>query len=52
MDRAHPAYDEPTLGVLVGDDLYYVANSQGGSFTEEGVILPPDKPVVLRLRLR
>jgi sugar lactone lactonase YvrE len=55
LDRAHPAYDEPTLGVLVGDDFFYVANSQWGSFTKDDQILPLDKlrePVVLRLRLR
>lgn len=55
LDRAHPAYDEPTLGVLVGDDLHYIANSQWGSFTKEGALWPLEKlrePVVLRLHLR
>lgn len=27
LESAHPAYDEPTLGVVVGDDFYYIANS-------------------------
>jgi hypothetical protein len=55
LERAHPAYDEPTLGVIVGDDLHYIANSQWGSFTKEGLLWPIEKmhePVVLRLRLR
>jgi sugar lactone lactonase YvrE len=55
LERAHPAYDEPTLGVIVGDDLHYIANSQWGSFTKEGALFPLEKlhePIVLRLRLR
>jgi sugar lactone lactonase YvrE len=55
LDRAHPAYDEPTLGVIVGDDLHYIANSQWGSFTKEGALFPLEElrePIVLRLRLR
>jgi hypothetical protein len=32
LDRAHPAFDVPTTGVLVGDDLYYVASSQLSAF--------------------
>lgn len=27
LESAHPSYDEPTLGVVVGDDFYYIANS-------------------------
>lgn len=27
LESAHPAYDEPTRGVVVGDDFYYIANS-------------------------
>ncbi len=55
LERGHPAYDEPTLGVVVGSELFYVANSQWGSFTKDNSILPDDKlrePVVLRLPLR
>jgi hypothetical protein len=32
IDRAHPAFNEPTLGVLVGSSFYYIANSQWGSY--------------------
>jgi sugar lactone lactonase YvrE len=53
LERAHPRWDEPTLGVLVGSDLYYVAASQYGAIREDGSLardrLKP--PVVLRLPL-
>jgi sugar lactone lactonase YvrE len=54
VERAHPRYIEPTLGVLVDRDLYYVANSQWEQFGEDGRVANPDslqRPVVLRLRL-
>ncbi|HEX9189953.1 MAG TPA: hypothetical protein VGB87_22945, partial [Vicinamibacteria bacterium] len=43
LDRDHPAYDVPTTGSLVGDDLYYVASSQLRRFTADGEILPWEK---------
>lgn len=53
LERAHPRFDEPTLGVRVGADFFYVANSQYGAFREDGTVdearLRP--PTVLRLRL-
>jgi sugar lactone lactonase YvrE len=54
LERAHPRYDEPTLGVLVGGDVYYIANAQWERFGEDGRIANPDslrRPVVLRLPL-
>ncbi len=54
LERGHPRHHEPTLGALVGGDLYYVANSQYERFGEDGRIAQPDsleQPVVLRLRL-
>ena len=54
LDRAHPRHEEPTLGVVVGRDLYYVANSQYERFGQDGQVAQPDSlqaPVVLRLRL-
>jgi sugar lactone lactonase YvrE len=54
LDRAHPSHEEPTLGVVVGRHLYYVANSQYERFTQDGRVAQPDslkRPVVLRLRL-
>jgi tetratricopeptide (TPR) repeat protein len=49
-----PAFDEPTLGVLVKDNFYFIANSQWGALDEQGGIAPAEKlkePVVLKLRL-
>jgi hypothetical protein len=54
LDRAHPAYDEPTLGVLVGDEFYYVADGQWERFGPDGAVTDSSalRPtVVLRLRL-
>jgi hypothetical protein len=54
LERARPDYAEPTLGVIVGRELFYVANSQWERFGEDGGIagaggLRP--PLVVRLRL-
>jgi sugar lactone lactonase YvrE len=54
LERAHPRYDEPTLGVLVDGELYYIANAQWERFGEDGRIAKPEAlktPTVLRLRL-
>jgi hypothetical protein len=54
LEKSSPLLDEPTLGVLVGDDFYYIANPQWGSF-EKGKMLPPDKlsePTILKVTLR
>lgn len=48
------AFDEPTLGVVVKDDFYFIANSQWGTIDEQGKLAPPEKlkePVVLKLKL-
>ena len=54
LERAHPRHDEPTLGVLVGNTLFYVANSQWERFGGGGAAANADslrRPVVLRLPL-
>jgi hypothetical protein len=54
LDRAHPAYDDPTLGVLVGGDLYYIADGQWGRFGEDGTVADSSalrSTTVLRLPL-
>lgn len=53
LDKARPEFGEPTLGVLVGDDLYYVANSpwdayKDGEFSIEGL----KENIVLKLSLK
>lgn len=54
LERAHPRYEEPTLGVLVDGALYYIANAQWERFGEDGRIAKPETlepPTVLRLPL-
>lgn len=36
LERGHRAFDEPTLGVAVGSDFYFIANSQYGHFRRDG----------------
>lgn len=54
VEQKHPLMDVPTTGVLVGDDFYYVANSQldmlkpDGSLATEKLTEPP----ILKLKLR
>jgi hypothetical protein len=53
LEKGHASFDEPTLGVRVGSDLYYVANSQY-RFVREGGTLDLDRlqlPVILRAPL-
>lgn len=54
LDRNTPVADEPTLGVVVGDDFLYVANSQWEKRDEDGTPLPGAvllPTVILRLPL-
>jgi len=54
LEANNPVFDEPTLGVLVENDFYFVANSQWGAIDKDGKLAPPDKlkdPTILRLRL-
>jgi sugar lactone lactonase YvrE len=54
LERAHPRYQEPTLGVLVNGELFYIANSQWERFGQDGGIADStalERPVVLRLPL-
>jgi hypothetical protein len=49
-----PVFDEPTLGVLVKDTFYLIANSQWGAIDENGQLAPAGKlkePVVLKIKL-
>jgi hypothetical protein len=47
-----PEFDEPTLGALVGDDFYFVANSHWNRFDADNN-LPDDLtgPIVLKIKL-
>ena len=55
IDRKHPAFGEPTLGVIDGKDFYYIANSQWGGYNDKHQIKPDDQLqdiVVLRCTLK
>jgi len=55
LERRHPAYEIPTTGALVGDTLFYVANSQLRRLDAKGNIRNPEirtRTVILRLTLR
>ncbi len=53
LEANHPMFMNPTTGVIVGPDLYYIANSQFTSF-RRGELFPPPRlfeTIVLRLPL-
>ena len=49
----HPDFDEPTLGVVVDRDLYFIANSQYRRVGRDGTLAREHlrRPVVLRARV-
>jgi sugar lactone lactonase YvrE len=54
LEANNPVFDEPTLGVIVGDEFYFIANSQWGAIDDKGKLGPEEKlkdAVVLRMRL-
>ncbi|HEX8138787.1 MAG TPA: hypothetical protein VF544_14565 [Pyrinomonadaceae bacterium] len=54
LEANNPLFDEPTLGVRVGDIFYYIANSQWGAVDDKGRLAPAEKlrePVILKVKL-
>ena len=53
LERGNPHFDEPTLGVMVGEELYYVANSQYAAFGDDGQVKAERlrDPAILRMRI-
>ena len=54
MEANNPVFLEPTLGVLVKDTFYFIANSQWPLVDESGKLAGDDKlqdPVVLKIKL-
>ena len=52
LARELPEFDEPTLGTVVGDQFYFVANSHWNRFDRDGNL--PDGlsgPIVLKIQL-
>ena len=53
IEANNPVF-EPTLGVIVKDSFYFIANSQWGLVDEKGQLGPADKladPIILRVKL-
>lgn len=51
IEANNPSFDEPTLGVIIKDSFYFIANSQWGSVNEQGQLAPAEKlhqPLVLK----
>jgi hypothetical protein len=55
IDRAHPAFNEPTIGVADGRDFFYVANSLWSGYDENRKLKPADQlqsVVILKAKLK
>jgi hypothetical protein len=55
IEANNPLFNEPTLGALVQNTFYYVANSQWGSFNKDKTIFSLEKlqePIIMRARLK
>lgn len=53
LEANNPVFDEPTLGVVVGKELYYIANSQWEKVDESGKAAPDNDwkaHTILKLR--
>lgn len=54
LESSLPLFDDPTLGVIVGEAFYFIANSHWPQFDAEGNLPPPERltpPTVLRVAL-
>ncbi|MDX6694485.1 MAG: hypothetical protein QOF02_2088 [Blastocatellia bacterium] len=54
IEANNPVFDEPTLGVLVKDHFYLIANSQWGMIDKKGQMAEADKlkdPIALKIKL-
>jgi sugar lactone lactonase YvrE len=43
IDRAHPAFNEPTIGCIANDTFYYVGNSLWSGYTKEQKLKPENE---------
>jgi hypothetical protein len=54
LESNNPLFDEPTLGVISGDNFYFISNSQWTRFDADGTIYPDEKleyPLILKITL-
>lgn len=55
LEMNHPDFDEPTLGAVAGDALYFTADSQGQKFLDAKKPMPAEgmrDAIILKLPLR
>ncbi|MFK7908680.1 MAG: hypothetical protein AB8B69_26365, partial [Chitinophagales bacterium] len=55
LDHNHPAFDEPTLGVIVEGTLFYVANSPWTKYRKDGTMFSVEKlsdVIILKTKLK
>ncbi len=55
LDHNHPAFDEPTLGVIVEDILFYIANSPWTKYKKDGTMFSVEKlsdAIILKTKLK
>ena len=43
IERNNPLFEIPTTGEIVGNEYFYIANSQLGSFDEKGFVFPDEE---------
>ncbi len=54
IEANNPLFDEPTLGAIVKDTFYFIANSQWGKVDDNGKLAPDEKlqnPLILKVKL-
>ncbi|WP_436517476.1 SMP-30/gluconolactonase/LRE family protein [Ekhidna sp. To15] len=54
LEKNHPLMMNPTTGVLVQNQFYYLANAQFGSFNEDGTLWPMEQlfePIILKVTI-
>lgn len=51
LEVAHPAFDAPNYGTVVGDDLYYFANSQWHKIDSNGALADKNPVSVMKTSL-
>ncbi len=54
LESNNPLFDEPTLGVIVKDEFFFIANSQWARFDKSGAIYPDERldyPRILKISL-
>ncbi len=55
LEMGNPEFIDPTLGTIVGDVFYYIANSQWPFFRDDGTHAPVEQlkePLILKIELK